>query len=196
MHRIFRARDPDTGEPRDPFFFASAAPDDPGGGRFDLPEPDGACYFATSAVGAWLEVFRTTPLVALPDLRARRLLTTRPPRPVRTADLTAKASRAFGITLDVSTGDDYSVSRRWATRLRQAGFRALQTVLRHDPSGRTRSVTLLDTGGAHAPFGWRWRTDVSRLDTDVELVTAVHAFGIGVADVPYDVPIAEPPELS
>ncbi len=193
LHRVFRPRDPATGRARGPFFFASAQPEDGTGGRFDLPAPYGSCYLSTTPSGAWLEVFRGTALVALPDVRARRLLTTRPPRPLRAADLTAKAARGFGVTLDVSTGDDYALPRRWAARLREAGFRALHSVLRHDPSGQARSVTLLDAAGEHAPYGWRWRTSVARLETEVDLLTAVRAFGSGIADVPYDVPISDPP---
>ncbi|MDP9397090.1 MAG: RES family NAD+ phosphorylase [Actinomycetota bacterium] len=192
LHRIFRWRDPWTGEEREPFFFASAATADSTGGRYDLPLPHGACYCADTKAGAWLETFRSVGLVALPDVQARRLLTTRPPRPIRAADLLAAGARRYGVTNDIHTGDDYGVPRQWALRLFQAGFRALRGRIRHDPTGRSVSVTLLDAAGGHQPFGWRWRRQISRLEDDVDLLVALRRYGTGIAGLPIDVIVEEP----
>lgn len=192
LFRIFLHRDPETGQVREPFYFASSAAEDPSGGRYDLPDPDGACYLALSAVGAWLEVFRTTRIVASGDLRRRHLLTTRPPRSIRTADLLARSAGKFGITGEIHTHDDYSLTRTWATRLHQAGFRALLGKVRYDPGLRERSLTLLDRTGEHAPYGWRWREELTPLQAADELLGAVGAYGYRVLEPPYDVVMDKP----
>lgn len=192
LFRIFRHRDMETGEKRGPFYFASApiAPAGPGG-RYDLPDPDGACYLALSPIGAWLEVFRTTRIVASEDVRRRRLLSTRPPHRIRTADLLAPSARGYGLTGDLHTHDDYSLTRAWAKRLYDAGFRALLGKVRHDPGLRERSLTLLDRSGEHEPYGWRWRTDVRRLHQVTTLLSTVEEYGYRVLESPFDVATEE-----
>jgi hypothetical protein len=187
LFRVFRYRDPSTGRRRPPFFFASAYPDETGGGRYDLPLPDGACYLATTALGAWLETFRGVGVVAVSDVQARRMLVTSPPRPLRAANLVAAAARRFGVTAEISTTNDYGLTRRWAAALRRAGFGALWGQARHDPTLRHRTLTLLDRAGDHLPFGWRWRHEVVRIDTNARLMAAVTASGFVVAEIPYDV---------
>jgi hypothetical protein len=187
LWRIFLHRDPQTGQVRQPFYFASAPAGAAPGGRYDLPAPDGACYLALSGIGAWLEVFRGTRLVARDDLRRRRLLTTRPPRRVAAADLLAKRATGFGITGDIHTCDDYSLTRAWATRLHQAGFRALLGKVRHDPGLHERSLTLLDRAGQHAPYDWRWHEHITPLTEDGELIAVAQAYGYRVLDPPHDV---------
>lgn len=185
LHRIYRHRDPATGRVRAPFFFASAPA--AGGGRYDLPAPDGACYTALSAVGAWLEVFRTTAIVAAEDLRTRRLLRTRPPRRIQTADLLSPRARSLGITGEIHTTSDYTLTRRWASQLHRAGFRAVLGKVRHDPALRQRSLTLFDAAGEHGPYGWRWRTSVEDLRTDRDLLNEVAAYGFRILERPVDV---------
>lgn len=187
LYRIFRHRHPVTGRVRRPFFFASA-PGDGGGGRFDPPAPLGACYLAPQKAAAFLEVFRM-PVVPLEDLRARRLCTTEAPRPVATADLLAARARAFGVTAEVHTTADRRLTQTWAQRLYQAGFRALWGQARHDPTLRQRIVALLDRAGEHPPFGWRWRSQIGRLETDPELATALRRFGYRIVEIPWDVAV-------
>jgi hypothetical protein len=191
LYRVFRWRDPGTGDPREPFSFASAPTGGADGGRYDLPPPHGACYLAEGEVGAWLEVFRDVGLVAVADVRARRLLTTSVPRPVRAADLLSAAARRFGITNDVHDGD-HAVPRRWAARLHASGLAALRGRCRHDSTGSV-NVTLLDTAGAHPPYGWSWPRQVTRLDGNVDLLADLAAYGTGIADIPFDVPVDPPP---
>jgi len=190
LFRIFLHRDPASGRVRRPFHFvSSAATSDAAGGRYDLPEPDGACYLALKTIGAWLEVFRSTVIVASDDVRRRRLLITRPPRRIRTADLGARGARRFGVTGDIHTHGDYALTRAWAGRLYEAGFRALLGKVRHDPGLRERSLTLLDRNGEHEPYGWRWHKKIELLHEADDLLLAMRAYGFKVLEVPHDVPI-------
>jgi hypothetical protein len=125
--------------------------------------------------------------VASGDVRRRRLLATRPPRRIRTADLLAKKARAYGVTGEIHTHDDHSLSRAWAMRLHEAGFRALLGKVRHDPGLRERSLTLLDKAGEHEPYGWRWRTDTRPLRDDGELLSRVEEYGYRILAPPHDV---------
>jgi len=193
LYRIYRSRDPQTGDERTPFFFASI-PTDTGraGGRYDLPLPHGSCYFGFSEVGAWLEVFRHVGVVDLADVRARRLCVTEPPLPVRTADLLARRAGRFGITGAIHAMDDYDLPRRWAKALFEAGFRSLHGKISHDPALEEESATLFDDAGAHAPYGWTWTTTITRLDTDFELLKKIVALGVRFAEPPYDVETETP----
>ena len=187
LFRLLLHRDPQTSELRHPFFFSSAAEASPLGGRYDLPAPHGSCYLAEAAVAAWLETFRGTLVVDRGDLRRRRLLATRVPRSLPAANLSAPAARGFGITGEIHTAADYRLPRRWAHRLQQAGARALSGKVRHDPGVEHGSVTLFDATGAHDPYGWRWRLELTRPDEDRELLAAAARYGFTVADPPYDV---------
>lgn len=179
---------------RGPFHFGSAAPDarDDEGSRYDLPAPDGTCYLALSPIGAWLEVFRTVGRVATDDVRRRRILETRPPRRIRAANLLAREAGKHGLTGEIHTTRRYSLTRAWAIRLHQAGFRALLGKVRHDPSLRERSLTLLDDAGEHEPFGWRWRKEIRRLDQEEALIAAAEEYGFRVLDPPTDVVTDKP----
>ena len=190
-YRIFLARDPGTGEPRTHWFFATSAATGSTGGRFDLPAPDGSCYLSDRFEGAWLEVFRDTGLVERADVERRRLLRASRTAPVDLADLTSAGARAHGVTLDLATGDDYEVPRRWAAALRRAGRAGLVGKARHDPTGGARTVVVFGAGGArHLVRGWR--TDTAALDDAVTLAR-VAAFGTGVLDRPRDVTVRRPP---
>ncbi|MGH9069462.1 MAG: hypothetical protein ACRD0J_18505 [Acidimicrobiales bacterium] len=111
LHRVFRHRDPASGVSRTPFFFSTSAADSPGGGRYDLPAPDGACYMAVGKAGAWLEVFRGAGMVDRKDVSVRRLCAITVPAPIRTADLTAAQARRFGVTLEIHTTPERPLSR-------------------------------------------------------------------------------------
>lgn len=188
LFRIFRHRDPNTGLVRAPFNFASAhdAPANKGG-RYDLTAPEGTCYLALSPVGAWLEVFRTSGIVAAHDVRRRRILETRPPRHVRAADLLAKRARGYGVTGEIHTTKEYSATRAWAAQLHRATFRALQGKIRHDPGLRERSLTLFDAAGQHEPYGWRWRKDIRRLDQEKALLAKLEKYGFRIRELPVEV---------
>lgn len=71
-----------AGRAREVFWFA-ARPEAGGpdhAGRYALPGPHGASYWAASAQSAWLETFREARRVDLVDLRDKALCGTRLPR--------------------------------------------------------------------------------------------------------------------
>lgn len=162
------------------------------GGRYDLPEPHGACYFGASVYAAWLEVFRSSAMVDLKDVRSRRLCTTHPEREVPTADLAAPLARQFEVTGEIHVIDDYTIPRQWSLALFRAGFQALHGKARHDPALQEETVTLLDINGVHKPYGENWRFAATRLDDITILSDLVSRYGIRVAPVPYDMPVDEP----
>lgn len=196
LHRIFLARR------ASPWWFSGIpAGADPGAyGRFDLPQPDGACYLATSAVAAALETFQHLAGGLLPDeeLRRRaRLTVTAPPGSPRAANLTAARARSAGVTFELFSSGDRARSQRWARRLRRAGFRALVQGVRHDPTGRLRAVTLFDVAGDHPPYddarGWAGRR--RPLHSDAALRTALTRYGIRVTRSDPQLPVV-PLELT
>ncbi|NHC44481.1 RES family NAD+ phosphorylase [Motilibacter aurantiacus] len=186
--RIWRARDPESGERRTPWFFSSLPSRLPG--RFDLPRPEGTCYFADRAYAAWLEVFRGCGLVDRVDVESRRLLTvTRTaPAPPRLADLRAPASRPFGVTADLVGGDDYALAHRWAGGLRRAGFDGISGTIRHDPTHAARNVALFGPAGPRHRVGG-WQGSSTPLARSIRLLTELAPFGTGVAARPWDVAV-------
>lgn len=177
LHRVHRAG-------RSPWWFASIAPgDDPGThGRFDLPHPLGSCYLATTLAGALVEALADLGPALIPDseLAARRWATIRAPRTAPAAAwLTAKRSRATGVTAALWAGENRALTQAWAWALLRAGWRALFTGVQHDPAGQLRAVTLLDQAGEHPPFddeGWQY--DEQPLLGDSAVEQALRRFGI------------------
>ena len=189
IHRIFRRFDAD-GRRRGPWFFSSAGAAT--AGRFDLAPPRGTCYFASTPVGAWLEVFRGTRLVDPIDVRRRHLATaTRSGSPLRLGDLASPRAAAAGVTLDVAATSDYGPTQSLATALDQRGDDGVRALLRHDPSGASRNVALFGHAGAPSrQFGWR----VARSEPwrDAALMRELSSIGIHVAEIPYEVPVDSP----
>lgn len=188
LWRLFLARDPSTGDPRSPFWFASTSDDDPAaGGRYGLRDPYGTCYLAESPQGAWLEVFRTT-MVALRDLRRRRLCRATPPQPVALGDLASPLARGFEITGDIHTCSDYTIPRQWAKALHAEGLGGVAGKVRHDPALEELAVALFDEAGVRSPYGLKWDITTTKPADDLDLVASMAAWGTRVADIPYDVP--------
>lgn len=181
LHRVFRA------ERVSPWFFAGIpAQGDPNDhGRFDLPHPDGACYTATSAVGAVLETFQHLENALLPDAELRRrtrVAVLAPRSSPAAANLTAARARGIGVTLQLFATADRALTQRWADQLRRAGHRALFHGLRHDPTGRLRAIALFDKAGPHAPYGddEGWTGTRHDLHNDPALRAALRRYGLSV----------------
>lgn len=192
LFRIVLARDPVTGTPRTPWFFSSVPSDHPG--RFDLPAPNGSCYFSDRRYGAWLEVFRATGLVDREDVERRRLATaTRTAQPLPVADLRAPEARSFGVTNDLIAGDDYTRPQAWASGLHRARFAGLLSTARHDPTAAARTATLFGRTGPRSRVRG-WHTVTSRPVDDTALIQELTPFGTGVLSRPYDVPLTQPSE--
>lgn len=185
-HRIYRAYGPD-GLRRTPWFFSSSTAATPG--RFDLPAPSGTCYFSDREYGAWLETFRGARVVLRADVERRRLATAdRVGEPLRLGDLTAAAAARFGISLDLSAGQNYRASQGWARELARAGFAGVVGWIRHDSTATARNLAFFGAAGPRRSVrGWRTRTvplaDAPQLRADLA------RFQISVLDTPYDVSV-------
>lgn len=187
VFRIGRARDPHLGTPRVPWFFSSLPTEHPG--RFDVPAPDGCCYFSDRRYGAWLEVFRGTGLVDRADIEHRRMfVATRTGPTLRLANLRAPAARRFGVTADLVAGDDYALPQTWAVALLRARFPGLSATVRHDPTHTARTIVVFGPAGARARVSG-WRVVRTVLAGDAQLLAELAPFGTGVAPRPYDVPV-------
>ena len=189
LHRITLRLDPD-GSVRKPWYFSASGT--PGSGRFDLLPPRGTCYFSDAKPGAFVEVFRRVGVIDRADLARRRLFTaTRTGPALRLADLRARRAARFGVTADLSAGDDYTISQPAAQALFRAGFAGVAGTIRHDPSLRLRNVAVFGRAGAFASQrGWQGRR--VGLELDRELAAEVVAYGYAVVDIPYDVTTTDP----
>jgi len=189
LHRVVRARRADRCA-REPFFFSSDPTD--GGGRYDLPPPEGTCYLADRRSGAWLEVFRGTGLVDREDVERRRMVTAeRTGTSLALADLHAAGARRHAVTADLFAGSAYALPQRWARALRAAGHPGLVAPVRHDPAARALGVALFGPAGPRTRLRG-WRTRVGRLVEDVALLAELRPYGTGVATRPFDVPVVDP----
>lgn len=186
LHRIFRGT-------RSPWWFASVTGDPGAHGRFDLPEPHGACYTARSVAASALEAFQEHSRGVLPvdELRTRRrAVVTAPPGTPRSAQLTSARSRGTGVTAALWAGGDRGLTQRWAAQLHRAGWRALLGGVAHDPTGRLRAVTLLDRSGEHPPYDDDgWGPEVADIEDDPEVVSALDRYGYRVIRTPTSLPI-------
>ncbi|WP_104106429.1 RES domain-containing protein [Nocardioides sp. 616] len=165
---------------RGAWHFASYAPGDEGEGRFDLPNPDGTCYLASTETGAVNEL--VGPDCADrgwvdSDLVADRLLSRlRLPVDVKAADTTSARASEFRATNELPVTERYDLTQAWADTLHRAGFGGVYTVLRFT-LGATRGLALFGISGAPDPS---WPGDASpRPVRDV-----VESLGIGVEDPP------------
>lgn len=132
------------------WFATVGADDDPEArGRFDLLEPDGTCYLASTPEAAARErtAFpgRLIPeaLVLGASVSAVRLAPTR-----RTADLLHPDAALFGVTGELSAAGPYVRSQAWAARLRADAFDGV----RYQPRFSTdRAEALAVFGPAGVP---------------------------------------------
>ena len=169
-------------------------------GRFDLPEPLGACYLAGTPIAAVLEAFQDLGPALLPDVELRlrrRAEVVAPPTAPAAADLSATRARAFGITAALWAGGDRGPTQQWALALVRAGWRALHHGIQHDPAGRLRAVTLFDQAGEHAPFGDAegWAPTVHTLHDDAALIAALGRYGIRVLRSDVQLPVVRLEDL-
>lgn len=169
LYRVHRAT-------RSPWWFASRA--ESGGGRFDLPAPAGTCYLAEDPLGAFVEVFRETALVAQRDVDRRRLSVFTVAAPIRLADCTARGARAFGVTAAIHADPAYDLPGRWAVAFAGAGFDGVRYLVSHDPSARLVGVALFGRAG---PAEWPAATTPIPIDLCDRTATE---FGIRVLPTP------------
>lgn len=119
---------------REPWFYASHPADDIGGGRWDLPEPNGTCYVAESAVAALTET-------AGPDLHdhgfvtgswvdARSVSEVGLGADVNVADMTDPAVSEHGASNELVGALPYRITQAWARGWDAAGFGGVRYGLR------------------------------------------------------------------
>jgi hypothetical protein len=191
LRRLFRScwhRDRVTGAVNSSPWRFGAIP--PGAGRFDLPTPDGTCYWSDRRYGAWLEVWRGASTIDLVDARARRLWTAQAP-PLRLADLLSPRSYHYGITADISTQPEHALPQQWAAALHGVGFAGLVGSCSHDPASAALNVAVFGQEGTPAAQP-DWATTSGRIEHDTALLAELASFGVHLAPVPYDVPTIAP----
>lgn len=121
-----------------------------GNGRFDLPEPEGTCYFAEAPLGALLETHRESSEFTEGTLE-RRTLATYKIRLVaaRLVDLTSDAAPDGNGWLSVSAPDRYDETRSFARAARSSGYDGIRYWSRYsDEADRpVRSIALFGNAG-------------------------------------------------
>lgn len=165
---------------RGAWYFASYRPGGEGDGRFDLPDPYGTCYLASTELGAVNEL--VGPDCADrgwvdSDLVAGRVTSRlRLPEDVKAADITSARAAKFRATNELPATERYDITQAWADTLHRAGFGGMYTVLRFTP-GQTRGLALFGAAGA---------SDEAMLGDPfpVPVRQAVEGLGIEVVDPP------------
>lgn len=160
------------------------APLDGGGGRFDLPAPNGSCYAATSFEVALLEALGdfSGGMIPRSALEARKLSTVEVPSSApKAADLTAQSAAGVGVDVSLWADGDRALTQRWAVELHGSGWQAIHHGACHEPTGAGRSVTFFDAAGEHPPWGGEWAEPASTGLWSEATVAALRTYGIEVA---------------
>lgn len=125
-----------------PWWFGTA-----GGGRFDLPGPDGTCYTAESELITMLETWGGIRCIPRPEIEHRSISTVAVGRELRVADMTSNAAIQFGVTSEISTTIDYPLTQQWACAVRDAGFDGIRYWARHEMTHADACVALFAPSG-------------------------------------------------
>lgn len=152
------------------WYYASLPSKQPPGGRFDLPTPQGTCYWGESVEAAFRErIRREGPDVnTIPEDLLGFVITRRRIRRDALVDLTHKdATKTTGITGDVVTGADYAAARALAEQWRGSGHDGVhyrsRFALNH------RAAALFGDQGEHAPAGDAELERISDVDAAAQL---------------------------
>ena len=175
-----------------PWWFASAPRESSIGGRFDLAEPYGSCYLATSVGASTLEALQGLlgDGLVLRSVLDRLLVSTVTASPTAppAARLTAAACSGIGITEELWAASDRRLTKSWAGALHRA-WDGIYTGVAHDPTGRSRAVTLFDYAGEHAPFGDdRWTFTSRPASAEPGIAATLRRHGVEVV-VPGDLEV-------
>ncbi len=171
------------------WYFSSSDGGQPG--RYDLPRPNGSCYFADDPAGAWLEVFRGQQVVPRQDIAVRSMVTAaRTGDVLALADLTSPSAVKSGVTLDLSAGSHYKPSQFAALAAYQQKCLGIIGWIRHDPARRYRNFALFGRSGGHRSQRG-WTTTIADLDGSAAAIA--RRLGVRVASIPFDMPTTTPP---
>jgi hypothetical protein len=167
------------------WFFHGTAEDHEPEGRFDLPLPRGTCYAADTAATAARE--RCGPLLAarqlVPAGHVAGRVVTRFRRQAgwrALADLLSDDAVTFGVTGELSAGNDYALSAEWAVAFDAAGRGGIRYRPRFTP-GRGVAYALFSDVGP--------RPDWPVLDS-VPLARVLRDNGITVVEPPSSAMVA------
>lgn len=143
-NHTLRADSPDGGA----WWFSS------GSGRFDLPEPEGTCYLASTPEAAVMELVGWSHArhgwVPADLLEERVVSTLHLPASVRAADCAGEGARQWRVTNELTSTSAYDVAQAWARVFRRDGFGGVLGALRFSP-GEARGLALFGTAGAPDP---------------------------------------------
>lgn len=166
-----------------PWWFSSS-----GTGRFDLSAPRGTCYLALTVIAALREVVRADILaskVITADFADKRSVSTLTCPTARKLANTGSARAAnFGLTLEISTLDDYVVPQRWAQAFDAHGVGGIRYQTRFSTGADAQGVALFGQAGAAT-----WAPDPAPMS----LRDAATRAGLTVAGRPTSVRIVTPP---
>lgn len=127
---------------RNPWWFGASLDN-----RFDLPGPAGTCYVAESELVGLLEAWAGIRIIARADAAGRAISTLSLGRDLIVADATANAAIRFGVTAEISTTVDYTLTQQWAAALQTAGYHGIRYWARNELSHTSASIALFDSAG-------------------------------------------------
>lgn len=146
---FYRAKRHDRGA----WWFASTPADADGvdGGRFDLADPRGTCYWADSVEVAVRErlAHHTLHTNTVFAARAREMVVVaaRASRGRRFADVTDAAAVRFGVGAELQTMGDYRVPQAWARAFDAAGFAGVRSSTRFTSAAAANAWAVFGDAG-------------------------------------------------
>ncbi|MDV8006980.1 RES family NAD+ phosphorylase [Rhodococcus sp. IEGM 1318] len=158
-------------------------------GRFDLTDPHGTCYTAESELITLLECWVGIKYIPRTEIDDRALSAVTVRRDLQIADVTSNRAIEFGMTSEINTTIDYTLTQRWAEAFRSAGFDGIRYWARHEMSHTDACLALFAEGGdrTHStarPSDYAVTTADALADRD-DLWTALEReTGIQILDIP------------
>lgn len=170
-----------------PWWFATARATGTDG-RFDLPDPHGTCYLASTEAGAvrerWGRNLVRHGYVMAADADTTDVSALTVPRQHRLADTVSSKAANYRMTREIGTVTPYTLPQEWAVAFQTIGYEGI----RYEPRFSTGSRDL-----AYAIFGDKgprtWPDD----PTPTPGRTAAAKAGITVLDPPNQVKVIAPP---
>lgn len=157
-------------------------------GRFDLIEPDGTCYLASTAATAlrerWGDRLIRAGRIGAAEADRTVLSRVRVPDARSLADSCSSRAALFGLTRELGTLTPYSLPQTWAAAFARAGC------------GGIRYESRFSTGPrdlAYAVFGPAGIADLSSDEHPVDGRAAANSAGISVLVAPFSLRTVVPP---